>query len=92
MTDAYSNTHPSLSSGASSRVDAIGGRVGDLRGKLIGGFGRLVDQIEPHISKAPADMQPAARKAVEVARNRPLLTMAGLALGALVLARGASRR
>lgn len=70
----------------------LSGRAEGVKGQLISGFGRLIDALEPHIGKAPADMQPAARKAVEVARNRPLLTMAGLAVGALVLARGARRR
>ena len=68
------------------------GQAGQVKGRLISGFLGLIDRVEPHIGKAPEDMQPAARKAVEVARSRPLLTMAGLAVGALVLARGARRR
>ena len=68
------------------------GQAGQVKDRLISGFLGLVDRVEPHIGKAPADMQPAARKAVEVARSRPLLTMAGLAVGALVRARGARRR
>ena len=66
--------------------------LNDAKARLLGGFTRVLDAVEPQISRAPADIQPAARKAVSVARARPLLTMAGLALGALMLTRGARRR
>ncbi len=85
MTDAYSQRLPD----ARGRVQ---GGAGQVKDRLVSGFMGLIDRVEPHIGKAPSDMQPAARKAVEVARSRPLLTMAGLAVGALVLARGARRR
>ena len=89
MTDAY----PTRSaSSAASPAGAARPGPGGMRDRLVGGFTGLIDRLEPHISKAPADVQPAARKAVEVARARPLLTMAGLAVGALVLARGGRRR
>ena len=88
MSDAYSSAR----SGVSAAADRFGARADGFKGRLVDGFLNLVNRVEPHIGKAPADMQPAARKAVEVARNRPLLTMAGLAVGALVLARGARRR
>ena len=64
----------------------------DVKSRLIAGFGRILDAVEPQIDRAPANVQPAARKAVAVARARPLLTLAGLALGALVLTRGARRQ
>ena len=83
--DIYSQR---LSSGAGR----FGANADQLKGRVVDGFLGLVNRLEPHIGKAPADVQPVARKAVEVARSRPLLTMAGLAVGALVLARGARRR
>ena len=43
---------------ASSRLAAP---LGDLRGRLLDGFGRAVDALEANIGKAPADM--AARRA-----------------------------
>ena len=64
----------------------------DAKSRLLVGFGRVLDAVEPQIGRAPANMQPAARKAMSVARERPLLTMAGLALGAVMLTRGARRR
>lgn len=64
----------------------------DARSWLLAGFSRLLDAVEPQISRAPANLQPAARQAVSVARERPLLTMAGLTLGALMLTRSARRR
>ncbi len=91
MSDYASTARPALTD-ARSRLGAAAGGAGGLKDRLVSGFTGLIDRVEPHIGKAPADMQPAARKAVEVARARPLLTMAGLAVGALVLARGAGRR
>ena len=76
----------------SNALDRARGQAAGAGERLSSGFLGLIDRLEPHLAKAPADVQPAARKAVEVARARPLLTMAGLAVGALVLARGARRR
>ena len=75
----------------------VGGAQGqaafkDAKSRLLAGFSRVLDALEPQIGRAPANLQPAARKAVSVARERPLLTMAGLALGALMLTRGGRRR
>lgn len=64
----------------------------DVKSRLLSGFSRVLDAVEPQIGRAPTNLQPAARRAVLVARERPLLTMAGLALGALMLTRGARRR
>jgi hypothetical protein len=64
----------------------------DGTSRLVSGFSRLLDAVEPQIVRAPANLQPAARKAVAIARERPLLTMAGLALGALMLTRSPRRR
>ncbi len=78
--------------GISSATDSVGGGWDAIKAQLLTGFGRAVDAIEPQIGRAPSNLQPAARKAVAVARERPLLTMAGLAVGALMLARSARRR
>ena len=76
--------------------DARGARgtaaLDDVKARLLAGFTRVLDAVEPQIGRAPENLQPAARKAMSVARERPLLTMAGLAVGALMLTRGARRR
>ena len=55
--------------GASRVTSAPEGRTSfgpdGVRGRVVGGFGRLVDRLEANIHRAPADMQPAAQKAVE---------------------------
>lgn len=77
-------------------LGGVGGSVSNVavgaKDQLLDGFGRMVDALENNIHRAPADIQPAARKGVAFARERPLATMAGLAALALVLARGARRR
>lgn len=65
---------------------------GGVKERLVNGFTGLVERLEGGIDKAPADIQPAARKAAEVAKRHPVLTMAGLAVGALMLTRGSRRR
>lgn len=93
--------YPVRSSSASSTSGA-GGASGarfnasaageDLQAKLSGGVHKVLDGIEPHLEKLPEGAQGGARKAVGFARERPLLTLAGLALGAVVLLNGGRRR
>ncbi len=78
---AFSDARTRLAGGATQAKDG-----------LLKGFSRVVDGLEGQIHKAPADIQPAARKAVGFARERPFATMIGLAAAALVLTRGARRR
>ena len=63
-----------------------------IKSRLLSGFSQVIDALEPQIDRAPANLRPAARKAVSVARERPFVVMAGLAFGALMLTRGARRR
>lgn len=79
-----------------ARLDDARRQLGDGAAKaksgLLSGFGRVVDALEGQIHRAPTDLQPHAQKAVGFARQRPLATMAGLAVGLLFLTRGARRR
>lgn len=59
---------------------------------LVGGFNRVLDMAEQHIDRVPEGGRENARRALGFARERPLLTMGGLALGALVLLNGLGRR
>lgn len=92
-----------LNAGASGSSTASGGgfekaksRVTDGAGqaktKVLDGFNKVVDSLEGQIHRAPADIQPAARKAVAFSRERPMATMVGLAAIALLLARGQRNR
>ncbi|HEX8234163.1 MAG TPA: hypothetical protein VF559_12565 [Caulobacteraceae bacterium] len=71
--------------------DQLAQGASQARDGLVSGFGRALDAVEGQVHRAPADLQPHARKAIGFARERPLLTMAGLAFAALFLTRGARR-
>ena len=85
-------THVNGPSNTSSLKDRATSGLTDVKSRLVEGFGRVIDAVEPHIDRAPANLQPTARKAVATARERPLLTMTGLALGAFLLTRRTGRR
>lgn len=89
MSDLYRQT--SQRSGGFSPANAqerVKGGVSGAKDRLLDGFTKLVDAAEGQIHRAPADVQPAARKAVAFSRERPVATMVGLAAVALLLARG----
>lgn len=82
--------------------EGFGGLTGDSKSKLEGQFkqvqgtakdyyGRAVDALDGQVARAPANLQPHARKAVTFARERPIATVAGLALLGLFLSRGGRR-
>ena len=68
------------------------GQLRSFKGVALDRFGRAVNALETQVDRAPANVQPAARKALAVARERPIATMAGLAAITLLLARRAGRR
>ena len=68
------------------------GRFHRLKGVALDQFGRAVNALETQVDRAPQSVQPAARKALGVARERPLATMAGLAALAFLLTSRARRR
>lgn len=96
MTDYPVRSSSTSGSGAGSRTTGAGSAAAsageDLQAKLSGGVQKVLDGIEPHLDKLPEGAQGGARKAVHFARERPLLTLAGLALGAVVLLNGGRRR
>ena len=59
---------------------------------LVGGFNRVLDAADANIDRVPESARDTARQGLRFARERPLLTMGGLALGALVLLGGLGRR
>lgn len=68
------------------------GRLRQLKGAALGKFGQAVDALESQVDRAPASVQPTARKAISVAREKPVATMVGLAALTYLLTRRARRR
>jgi len=82
--------------------DGFGAFTGDAKSRFEGQFkqvsgtakdyyGRAIQGLDGQIERVPANLQPQARKAVDFARERPLVTVAGLAALALILTRGGRR-
>lgn len=78
-----------LTGDAKSQVE---GATKQAKGVALDYFGRAVDAVEAQVHRAPADFQEPARKAIQFSRDRPFVTMLGLAAAALVLTGGARRR
>jgi uncharacterized protein YjbJ (UPF0337 family) len=68
------------------------GNLRRFKGVALDQFGRAVNALETQVDRAPQSVQPAARRALGVARERPIATMAGLAALTFLLARRAGRR
>lgn len=93
MSDPYRPASQRLGgSSSTSAQDRVKSGVSGAKDRVLDGFTKLVDAAEGQIHRAPADIQPAARKAVAFSRERPVATMVGLAAVALLLARGQRSR
>ena len=69
-----------LTGGSRLRLD---GRLNEVKGKAHDAYGRLIDELDGLVEKAPADLRQPARTGLDFARRKPLLTtgiVAGLAL------------
>jgi len=71
-----------------NRKQRVEGHLTEYKGKARDAYGRVIDGLDGLVAKAPADYQDSARKGLDFARRKPLLTtgiVAGLAvlLGAL---------
>lgn len=67
------------------------GKFNEVKGKAAEGYGRVIDGVEKLVDKAPAQYQEHARKGVDFARRKPLLTT-GIVAGVAVLLAGLGRR
>jgi len=70
------------------RRQQVEGHLTEYKGKARDAYGRVIDGLDGLVARAPADYQDTARKGLDFARRKPLLTtgvIAGLAvvLGAL---------
>ena len=69
----------------------LDGKFKQVQGTAKDYYGRAVDALETQVERVPANLQPQARKAVQFTRDRPIATVAGLALLGLFLTRGSRR-
>lgn len=70
-----------LSGDAKLRVE---GAIKEAGGRARNAYGRVVDGLDGLVEKAPADLQEPARRGLDFARRKPLLTT-GILAGAAVL-------
>ena len=62
----------------------VEGKLNEVKGKALDAYGRVIDGLDGMVDKAPADLQEPARKGLDFARRKPLLTT-GIIAGAAVL-------
>ncbi|MBL0947450.1 CsbD family protein [Brevundimonas sp.] len=85
---AIGKTRTGLGRLTGDRKLELDGRLTEYKGKARDAYGRVIDGLDGLVARAPADYQDTARKGLDFARRKPLLTtgiVAGLAvvLGAL---------
>ncbi|MCH4269330.1 MAG: CsbD family protein [Brevundimonas sp.] len=62
----------------------IDGKLNEVKGTAMDAYGRVIDGLDGMVDKAPADLRDPARKGLDFARRKPLLTT-GIIAGAAVL-------
>lgn len=67
------------------------GKLNEVRGKATEAYGRVIDGLDGLVAKAPAEYQDTARKGIDFARRKPLLTT-GIVAGLAVILSGLGRR
>jgi uncharacterized protein YjbJ (UPF0337 family) len=69
----------------------IEGAAKEMGGQAKAAYGRIIDGLDGLADKAPPEVRDPAKRGLEFARNRPLLTT-GLVVGAAVLLSRLGRR
>ena len=69
----------------------VEGKLQDAKGKALDAYGRVIDGLDGLADKAPADLRDPAKRGLEFARNKPLLTT-GIVAGLAVLLSGIGRK
>ncbi len=67
------------------------GKLNEIKGKARDAYGRVIDGLDGLVAKAPAQYQDTARKGLDFARAKPLLTTGIVAGLALILSRAGRR-
>ncbi len=68
------------------------GKLNEVKGKALDTYGRVIDGLDGLVDKAPAQYQGHARKGLDFARRKPLLTTGILAGAAILLSSLGGRR
>jgi uncharacterized protein YjbJ (UPF0337 family) len=63
----------------------VEGKLNEVKGKALNAYGRVIDGLDGMVDKAPADLREPARKGLDFARRKPLLTTGILAGAAMLL-------
>ncbi len=63
----------------------IDGAIKEAGGRAKNAYGRVIDGLDGMVDKAPADLRAPARKGLDFAREKPLLTVGIIAGAAAVL-------
>ena len=69
----------------------LDGRLNEVKGKARDAYGRVIDGLDGLVAKAPTQYQDTARKGLDFARRKPLLTT-GIVAGLAVVLGGLGRR
>ncbi|MBU3973259.1 MAG: CsbD family protein [Alphaproteobacteria bacterium] len=67
------------------------GKLDEVKGKALDAYGRVIDGLDGLVEKAPLEYRDNARKGLDFARRKPLLTT-GIVAGLAVLLGGLGRR
>jgi uncharacterized protein YjbJ (UPF0337 family) len=67
------------------------GKLNEVKGKALDAYGRVIDGLDGIADKAPEDIKAPAKRGLEFARNKPLLTT-GILAGAAILLSSLGRR
>ena len=68
------------------------GKLNEVKGKALDAYGRVIDGLDGIADKAPVDIREPAKRGLEFARNKPLLTTGILAGAAILLSSLGKRR
>lgn len=66
------------------------GKLNEVKGKAKEGYGRVIDGLDRLVEKAPTQYQDHARKGLDFARRKPLVTT-GIVAGLAMLLSGLGR-
>ena len=69
----------------------LDGKINEVKGKALDAYGRVIDGLDGMVDKAPVDLRDPARKGLDFARRKPLLTT-GILAGAAILLGSLGRR
>lgn len=64
----------------------LDGKLNEIKGKAKDAYGKVIDSIDQNVDRVPLQYRDQARKGVQFARDKPLLTTGIVAGAALLLA------